>query len=104
MVISGGVGDFFWHMICDSSGVARKFYSPTPVRSSAENAAMNLRLAAFHLAKMRVPPPLKTIQPLRRRLSFTLIPHLAQVVKIRHSIQNVGSQVSETRPIQTLPV
>ena len=83
--------------------MARKFYSPSPIRSSAEIAAMNLRLATLHLAKLRFPPPLKKAHPLRQRLSLTMMPDVAQEVKIRHNIQNLGSQVSETQPVQTRP-
>ena len=90
-------------MSCTESCVARKFYSPTPIRSSAEIAAMNLRLATLHLAKLRFPPPLRKPHPLRQRLSLTMMPYVAEEVKIRHNIQNLGSQVSETQPVQTRP-
>lgn len=71
------------------------------VRNAADRAATNLRMATMQLAGMRVPPRVRTVPMLRQRLLVTFVSESAQPVKIRHTSQNVGSPVTETRPTQS---
>lgn len=71
------------------------------VRNAADSAAMNLRMATMQLAGLRIPPRVRTVPVLRRRLPVTMISESAQPVIIRHVSQNLGSPVSETRPPQS---
>lgn len=70
------------------------------VRTPADNAALNLRMATMQLAGLRIPPRVRTVPTLRRRLPVTVISEPPQPVIIRHVGQNLGSRVSETRPPQ----
>lgn len=70
------------------------------VRNAADNAAMNLRMVTMQLAGLRIPPRVRTVPRLRQRLPVTFVSKSAQPVKIRHSSQNVGSPITETRPTQ----
>jgi hypothetical protein len=87
--------------IADKSFVARKFQASGTVRGAADFAAMNLRMATMQLAGMRVPPRVRTVPSLRRRLTVTEVSDPPQPIIIRHVVQNVGRQVNETRPIQS---
>ena len=95
--------NFFWHTSCDTSCVARKNYHHQPVRNAAETAATNLRLATFQLSGLHLPPQVRKIPVLRRRLPITMIPQAVQPVMIRHTSQNLGSLLNEIRPVQSLP-
>ena len=81
--------------------VAKKFHAPGLVRNAADSAAMNLRMATLQLSGLRVPPRIRTVPNLRRRLPVTAISEPPQPVIIRHVGQNLGSPVSETRPPQS---
>jgi hypothetical protein len=81
--------------------VARKFLNPELSPTSAQIAAINRRLAVIQLAGLRLPPRAPRVQPVRRRLPVTLNSAPAYPVKIRHVLQNLGSAVSETQPVQT---
>ena len=98
---NGGRGEKFWHTSCDSYPVARKFHSPEVSPTTAQIAAINLRLAAIQLAGLRLPARAKKIQPLRRRLPVSVVSAESYPVKIRHALQNLGSAVSEIQPIQS---
>ena len=71
------------------------------VRNVADVAAMNLRMATMQLAGLRIPPRVRTVPVLRRRLPVTMLAEAAQPVVIRHTSQNLGSPVTETRPTQS---
>jgi len=91
---------FLWHASCDTFFVARKFHASGLVRNAADNAAMNLRMATMQLAGLRIPPRVRTVPRVRQRLPVAFVSASAQPVKIRHTSQNVGSPISETRPTQ----
>ena len=91
---------FLWHASCDTFLVARKFHASGMVRSATDNAAMNLRMATMQLAGLRLPPRVRTVPRLRQRLPVVFVSESALPVKIRHTSQNVGSPISETRPTQ----
>lgn len=81
--------------------MARKFHTPDVSPTTAQIAAINLRLAAIQLAGLRLPARAPRLQPVRRLLPVTMNSALAYPVKIRHVLQNLGSPVSETQPLQT---
>lgn len=89
-------------MSCIDSRVARKFsiqsFAPAP-----SAVTMGLRLAAFQLANIGVPPRAQRVHQPRRRLLVQGFPEAPQTVKIRHARQNLGTVVSETQPLQTRP-
>jgi hypothetical protein len=81
--------------------VAKKFHVSGQLRNAADIAALNLRMATMQLGGMRVPPRARTVPSVRRRVLVTMVTESAQSVIIRHASQNLGSPVSETRPIQS---
>jgi hypothetical protein len=81
--------------------VARKFHTSGSVRSAADVAAMNLRMATMQLSGMRVPPRVRTVPTLRRRLQVTMITEPPATVIIRQSGQNLGNSVTGRRQIQS---
>jgi hypothetical protein len=82
--------------------VARKSDSEISVRSAAEIAAARLRPATMmQLAGLKTPAQARKIPMLRRRLTITIPPSVNQPVIIRHTIQNVGSPLSEIQPLQS---
>jgi hypothetical protein len=93
--------NFFWHTSCGSYSVAKKFNALGMVCNAADNAAMQLRLATMQLAGLRIPPRVRTVPMMRRRLPVVFVPESTQPVKIRHTSQNLGSPVNETRPSQS---
>jgi hypothetical protein len=83
--------------IADKSFVARKFHTSGLIaRTAVDSAALNLRMATMHLAGLRVPPRVRTIPNVRRRLPVTIISGVPEVVAIRHSVQTLGSQMNQT--------
>ena len=70
------------------------------MHAAAEVAAMNLRMATIPLAGLRVPPRVRKVPTVRRRLPVTIIPDSAQSVIIRHASQNLGSAIPESQPVQ----
>jgi hypothetical protein len=94
------VTKFFWHTSCDGSGVARKSYNPELSPTAVQIAAIRSRLAAIESAGQRIPPRIRRVAPVRRRLPVVMMPQPAHAVKIRHTLQNVGSGISETQPVQ----
>ena len=93
--------NFFWHMSCITLCVARKFHASGMVRNAVDSAALNLRMATMQLAGLRIPPRVRTVPTLRRRLPVTFVPESAQPVIMRHASQNLGSPVTETQPTQS---
>jgi len=93
--------EYFWHTSCDKRFVARKFQVQESFSAAAKTAAMNLRMATIQLSGLRVPPRVRKVPTLRRRLPITMLPEYSQPVIIRHTGQNLGSLVSEARPVQT---
>ena len=70
-------------------------------RNTNDIAAMNLRMATMQITGLRVPPRIRTIPALRRRLAVTVIPETPQAVIIRHAVHNMDTTVNGTRPIQS---
>jgi hypothetical protein len=68
-------------------------------RSPVDNAAMNLRLATMQMTGMRVPPRVRTIPHIRRRLSVTIISSPAETVIIRQAAPNLDTSF-QSRPVQ----
>ncbi len=93
--------NFLWHTSCGSYSVAKKFNALGMAYNGADTAAMQLRLATMPLASLRVPPRVRTVPMLRRRLPVAFVNGSTQPVKIRHPSQNLGSPVNETRPSQS---
>lgn len=92
---------FYGIRIAHQPFVARKFQAlGLTVRSAADSAAMNLRMATMQMAGMRLPPRVRTLPTLRRRLTVAVVPDPPRTVIIRHAGQNLGSSINETRPIQ----
>jgi len=73
------------------------------MRGVPDAAALNVRVTALQFAAIGVPPRAKRIHQPRRRLQIEGFSDIVQPVIIRHVRQNVGSVVSETRPVQSLP-
>jgi hypothetical protein len=94
-------GVFFWHTSCVTVGVAKKFHPSGLVRNAADGAALNLRMATMQMAGVRIPPRVRTIPMLRRRLSVTFVAESAQPLKIRHAGQNLGSPATGKQPTQS---
>lgn len=67
------------------------------LRTMADTAAMNLRMATMQLAGMRIPPRVRTIPSLRRRLPVTMISDPPETIVIRHAVQNMDSPVSKAQ-------
>jgi len=91
---------FLWHATCNAFFVARKFHASGMVRNATDNAAMNLRMATMQLAGLRIPPRVRTVPRVRQRVPVVFVSASTRPVKIRHTSQNVGSPISETRPTQ----
>ena len=70
------------------------------VRNAVDSAAMNLRMATMQLTGLRLPPRVRTVPMLRRRLAVVFAAESAQPVIMRQSGQNLGTPVSETQPTQ----
>jgi len=81
--------------------VAKKFQAPENVRTAVNTAALNLRIATMQLAGLRIPSRVRTVPPLRRRLSVITISDPAQAVIIRHVRQNLGTPVAEPQLVQS---
>jgi len=58
-------------------------------------------MATITLAGLRIPPRIRKIPTLRRRLPVTIFPQNPQPVIIRHILQNLGSAAGEMRPAQS---
>jgi hypothetical protein len=70
------------------------------VRNVSDGAAMNLRMATTQLAGIRIPPRVRTIPPMRRRLPVEVISEPAQVVNIRQAVPKPDTRITESVPIQ----
>ena len=68
-------------------------------RNAAESAAANLRMATMQLTGMRVPPRVRTIPSVRRKVPVTIITEPPEVVIVRHSVRNLDSPVHKSRPV-----
>ena len=71
------------------------------IRPAVDSAAANLRIATMPLAGLRIPPRVRTVPALRRRLRVAIISEPPQPVVIRHVRPNLGTPVSETQPAQS---
>jgi hypothetical protein len=88
-------------MNCGHNFVARKFHaSGSVVRSAADTAAANLRIATMQLTGMRVPPRVRSVPLLRRRLEVTVTAEPPQPVIIRHAAPNLDTPAEKPRPVQ----
>jgi hypothetical protein len=92
---------FFWHTICVTLGVAKKYHPQNFIKGPANGAVMNMRLAMYSAAGMGVPPRAKRVHIPRRRLPVVGFTEPVQAVKIIHAIQNLGSPVTGTQPAQS---
>jgi transposase InsO family protein len=99
--IVGGREVLFWHTSCRCHSVAKKYYNPGLARAAAEIAAINLRMAANPLAGVRIPPRVRKVPTVRRRLPITILTDSAQAVNIRHAAHNLGGAASEIQPAQS---
>jgi hypothetical protein len=88
-------------MSCVNLFVAKKFHSPGISPTAAQIAAIHSRLAAIQLTGLRLPSRVRKVASVRRRLPVTMTSQPAHAVKIRQILQNLGSPVSETRPVQS---
>ncbi len=70
------------------------------MRSATDSAAMNLRMATMQLVGMRIPPRVRTIPPLRRRLAIAMVTDSPQEVIIRQAVHNVDTSLNGTQPTQ----
>ena len=70
------------------------------VRTASYGAALNLRMATMQMAGIRVPPRVRTIPTLRRRLPVEVRTDTAQPVKIRHAVQKLDSPIPGTQLTQ----
>jgi hypothetical protein len=96
-------GNIAFHGIRLASGsfVAKKFHAPgLSTRSSAESAALNLRMATMQLMGMRANPRVRTIPMVRRRLPVDFICETPEVISIRHSVQTLDTTIREAQPIR----
>ena len=71
------------------------------MRDAGNGAAMNLRMATMHMAGIGLPPRVRAIPTLRRRLPITIITEPPETVIIRHVAHNLDNNVNETRQIQS---
>ena len=92
---------FYGTRIANLFGVARKFHSLGIIRPTADGAALDLRVATPPLPGLRLPPRVRKVPVLRRRVAVTAIAQPPQPVIIRHVRPNLGSAVSETQLIQS---
>ena len=81
--------------------MAKKLQASQGSRVAAQLAEINLRMATIPFAGGRVPPRVRKVPTVRRRLPVTMIQDDPRPVIIRQGFQNVGSAVSGTQPIQT---
>jgi hypothetical protein len=87
--------------IADKPFVARKFHTAgTMLRSAPDSAAMNLRMATMQITGMRVPPRVRTIPHVRRRIPITMVNEPAEVVVVRQAVHNLGNTIHKARLIQ----
>ena len=61
---------------------------------------MNLRMATMQLAGIRVPPRVRTIPPVRRRLPVEIVSGPPQAVNIRHTVPNLDTAPAQNRSRQ----
>jgi hypothetical protein len=61
---------------------------------------MNSRVAAMPLVGLRVPPRVRNIPTVRRRLNVAVINDPPQEIIIRHAGQNLDSAAGKSRQIQ----
>lgn len=81
--------------------MAKKYYSVAQSQVAAETALRNLRAASVRLAGLRVPPRVRKVPLVRRRLPITMLPAATESVIIRHAAQNLGGAIRETQPVQS---
>jgi hypothetical protein len=62
---------------------------------------MNLRMATLQLSGVRMPPRVRTVPTVRRRLQVMMITEPPVTVIIRQVDQNLGNPVTGRRQIQS---
>jgi hypothetical protein len=70
-------------------------------RDAANGAAMNLRMATMHMAGINVPPRVRAVPNVRRRLPVTIISEPPKEVIIRQAAPKIDTNVNETRQNQS---
>lgn len=63
--------------------------------------AANLRMASMHLAGISLPPRVRAVPHVRRRLTVNIISEPPQEVIIRHAAQSLDTSVTEIRRNQS---
>lgn len=61
---------------------------------------MNLRMATLQMAGIRVPPKVRTLPTLKKRLAVAITFEPPQVIEIRHAVPNMGTKVIQSRTLQ----
>jgi hypothetical protein len=87
--------------IAEKSFVARKFHALgiTP-RTPADSAVMHLRMVTQQLTGIRVPPRVRNIPNVRRRLTVTVISEPPMVVIVRQRVHNMDTPITKARPVR----
>ena len=89
------------HELQPDQAVARKIQTAgTMVRSARDSAAMKIQMPPLQFTGMRVPPRIRKIPILRRRLPVTMITDPPQTFNIRHSVKQFDTPVAESRLVQ----
>jgi len=68
-------------------------------RNTTDSAVVNLRLATAQLRGTRIPPRVRAIPSLRRRVPITVVTGAPEVVNVRHAVQNMDTPVNKTLPL-----
>lgn len=71
------------------------------VRSATDTAALHLRMATMQIAGIRVPPRVRTIPPLRRRLPVEFVFGTTEEVQVRPTAPRMDTLVTESVSIQS---
>jgi len=70
------------------------------VRNAIAAPAMDYRMATMQMPGLRIPPRVRTIPSVRRRLPVAVICDPPLPMNIRHVVQNMDSQGDASRPTQ----
>ncbi len=93
-------GQFHGTRIAVSFFVAKKFHASEMVRPAVDSTTVNWRTAMIPLSGRRVPPRVRTIPALRRRLRVAIISDPPEPVIIRHVRPNLGTPANNPIPAQ----
>ncbi len=70
------------------------------IRNAVDGPAMNSRMATTQMTGMRIPPRVRTIPSVRRRLPVTVVSDPSVPVIIRHVVQKMDTPITEAHPVQ----